>query len=234
VLRFPSSPSINAEYGSVIHETIEWIHLSSKQNARVPNKTQIFLTFERKLLNKRLGEPHNSLLLERGKSALSSYVEQRSGTFELQGYNEFNFRNEAVFIGPAHLTGKIDKLIVDNKRHEITIVDFKTGKCYLKWAHTTRLHLYQNQLYLYKLLVENSSIFKGYKVVDAYLEFVEPDQSGKIEELHISFNDQTSGHLKLLAGSVWKHAQSLDFPDTSKFKKDVSGIVAFEDYLIAN
>jgi hypothetical protein len=81
-------------------------------------------------------------------------------------------------------------------------------------------------------LVENSRSFKGFSVVDAYLEFVEPSENGRIEELHIDFNGQRIEQIKLLTLSVWEHVQSLDFPDTSNLKPNLTGIESLEGRLI--
>src|SRR4029079_4924855 len=115
-----------------------------------------------------------------GNEALKAYLSQRKATITPDNVVEYNFKNEGVFIGDPRLGGKIDKLIIDKSAKEITIVDYKTGKPHANWAREPKLHKYRHQLYFYKALVEGSHTFAGYKVVDAYLEFVEPDETGTI------------------------------------------------------
>jgi RecB family exonuclease len=171
--------------------------------------------------------------MERGRSSLHAYLEQRSHTISLDSVVEYNFRSEGVFIGQAHLTGKIDKLIVDKEARTITIVDYKTGtKSYSRWQHDAKLHKYRAQLYMYRALVEGSHTFAGYTVTDAYLEFVEPDEQGIIHELHVPFDDDEYRRIKRLAEIVWRRIMTLDLPDIAKYSADLAGIEAFEAELL--
>jgi len=144
---------------------------------------------------------------------------------------EHNFRHEGVFAGHAHLGGKIDKLIIDKKAKEITIVDYKTGRSHTKWTRDIHLHKNRQQLYFYKMLVEGSHSFAGYKVVGAYLEFVEPDESGKIQELHLNFDEAECAATKKLTESIWQRIMDLDLPDTTSYSQDLKGIEDFENNL---
>lgn len=233
LLRFPSAPTIYSAYGNAMHETLEWVHYFQKSHTALPNMVQTMQAFENRLLLQRLGEPNNSLLLERGRAALEVYFDQRAHTIGSDNKAEYSFRHEGVRIGSAALNGKIDKLIVDAKNKTVIIVDYKTGKSHPRWSHTPQMHFYRNQLYFYKLLVEGSQSFRGYRVIDAYLEFVEPDELGDITELHASFNEEDEQRLKQLIQAVWKHVSELDFPDTTNYSADLKGIEAFENDLLA-
>jgi hypothetical protein len=167
-------------------------------------------------------------MLDRGLIALRAYLNQREHTISASDESEFNFRHEGVFVGAAHMTGKIDKLIINKKERTITIVDFKTGKSFSRWTSDIKLHKYRQQLYLYKALVEGSSKFKGYTVTDAYLEFVEPDESGTIQELHLVFNSQEYEHIRALAVAVWDCIMAIDLPDIGNYPATLKGVEAFE------
>ncbi|MDB5184411.1 MAG: uvrD [Candidatus Saccharibacteria bacterium] len=234
ILRFPSSPSISSSYGDAIHETLQYIHDYNKTQEKLPTMDQIEAAFALRLSRKRLDAQSHELLLERGMVALEAYMVQRSQTIRAANRSEANFRDEGVFLGKAHLTGKIDKLIIDEKQKTICIVDFKTGKSHNRWTKETKLHFYEYQLYFYKLLVERSQSYRGYRVIDAYLEFVEPDTQGNIQELHVAFNDETSKHLELLIQAVWQHTMQLDFPEPAAetFSTDLKGTLEFENWLI--
>ena len=228
ILRFPSAPTVSAQYGNAIHETIEWIHLFRKENNRLPTSPQMLKVFERRLLAKRLGEPHDSLLLERGRETLHAYLRERAATITVPNFTEYNFRSEGVFMGKAHLSGKIDKLIVNKEDRTLVIVDYKTGKSYQRWSREARLHFYQNQLYLYKALVERSHTFHDYQVSDAYLEFVEADDDGRVQELHIDFSADRQREIEQLVEAVWQHVCDLNFPDVAAYSPDLKGIETFE------
>ncbi len=234
ILRFPKAPAATGQFGNAVHETMEWIHVQNKKKGNVPALADVLTAFETKLREKRLSAQDTRLMLERGTNALKAYLEQRQHTIHADDESECNFRREGVFIESAHMAGKIDKLIIDKKAHTITIVDFKTGKSFSRWTTDIKLHKYRQQLYLYKALVEGSARFRGYTVVDAYLEFVEPDDNGLIQELHLVFNDQEYRHIKALAAAVWRRVQTLDLPDVSGYPATLKGVEAFELDLLSD
>ncbi len=234
ILRFPQAPRPELQYGNAMHETLDWIHINAKQTGKIPNDAACHKVLAARLEAKRLSEHEHALFLDRGKEALSAYLKQRTHTILPDNITEYNFRNEGVFAGEARLGGKIDKLIVNKQTKEITIVDYKTGRSHARWARETNLHKNRQQLYFYKALVEGSHTFAGYKVVDAYLEFVEPDESGKIQELHLELNDTEFKQTKQLAESIWNHITNLDLPDTTTYTQDLKGIENFEESLRNN
>lgn len=184
------------------------------------------------LQRKTLSEQDHQLFLERGQKALQAYLHQRAHTIHPDNQSELNFRNEGVFIGDCWLNGHIDKLIVDRKNKTLTIVDYKTGKCHPRWTSDAKLHRYKLQLYLYKTLVEKSHTWAGYKVTDAYLEFVEPDESGNIHELHLQFDDSEQTKANKLAERIWAHIQNIHMPDIDNYTSDLKGIEEFEAFLL--
>ncbi|MCX6725336.1 MAG: PD-(D/E)XK nuclease family protein, partial [Candidatus Saccharibacteria bacterium] len=132
----------------------------------------------------------------------------------------------------AHLSGKIDQLIINKIDKTIVVVDFKTGSSYSRWTNETKLHKYKQQLYFYKLLVENSHTYAGYKVVDAYLQFVEPNDNNEIIELHLNFNESELDHTRRLISKIWQHIMDLDFPDTTNYDDSYKGMIQLETDLI--
>lgn len=233
LLRFPSAPTASLEFGNAMHETLEWVHHYAKDHQALPTLPQAAAAFERRLTLKRVGEPQFSLLKQRGRDALAVYLKQRRHTIQATNYVEYGFRSEGVFVGSAHLTGKIDKLLVDHKAKKIIIVDYKTGSSHSRWERTPRLHFYRYQLYFYKFLVERSHSFRGYTVEDAYLEFVEPDSNGRIHELHTEFTPETMRRLEQLIERVWDHVIGFNFPGVGSYSLDMKGIDAFEADLLA-
>jgi DNA helicase-2/ATP-dependent DNA helicase PcrA len=232
LLRFPVAPTPAGQYGSAIHETLEWLASYAKEHSKLPNTRQALQFFEKHLDAKRLSEPKVSLLKQRGRASLQSYLKQRADTIKASGFTEYSFKNEGVFVGDAHLSGKIDKLIVNPSEKTLIIVDYKTGKSYERWAREAKLHKFRQQLYFYKLLVERSHTFAGYTIEDAYLEFIEPDNSGKISELHLNFDSAYLKHVEKLIEAVWQHILQLKLPDVSGYSQDLKGIEQFEQDLI--
>jgi DNA helicase-2/ATP-dependent DNA helicase PcrA len=235
ILRFPQAPSARMQYGNAIHETLEWIHYNAKQLSIIPDANAVGDIFAKRLQNKGINTLDVAQFLERGKATLTNYLEHRAHTILPDSVVEYNFKNEGVFVGAAHLSGKIDKLIINNDTKEIIIVDYKTGRSHNRWAREISLHKYRHQLYLYKALVEGSHTFASYRVTDAYLEFVEPDEDGMIHELHVSFDDAEYDRVKRLTEAVWQRITTLDLPNTTDYSADLGGIEAFEaDLLLTN
>lgn len=232
ILKFPQAPRPNLDYGNAVHETLEWIHIQAKQSGNIPSETATHKTFAARLQAKSLSEHDYKLYVEKGQTALAAYLKQRAHTISPDNVVEHNFRHEGVFAGEAHLGGKIDKLIIDKQKKEIVIVDYKTGRSHTKWSREINLHKNRQQLYFYKMLVEGSHTFAGYRVVGAYLEFVEPDDNDKIRELHLEFDETEFMHTKKLAGAIWQRIMRLDLPDTTGYPQDLRGIEAFEQDLV--
>ena len=232
LLRFPKAKAAIAEYGTAVHRSLEWFYKDMDSEKIKPTLERLLSIFDEQLDSKDIAEQEKELLKKRGIEALKIYYEQA----ELDNANmvlpEVPFANENVHLDDAHIAGNIDKVIIDPRKRTATIVDYKTGKSYQKWKSETKLHNYERQLYFYKLLLENSRTYKRYKVTDAYLEFVEPDKNGKINKLHIVFDENKLEETNLLIKSIYKRIVELDFPDISKYPKTLTGIKAFEQDLI--
>ncbi len=233
ILRFPKAPTPSGQYGNAIHETLEWIHLFNRRRHVLPSTRQALRYFDEHLAAKRLSQVQTAQLQERGHLAITTYLAERGSDFKATNEHEFDFRHEGVFVGEAHLTGKIDQLIIDKAAKTITVVDFKTGPSYTRWLRDAKLHKYQQQLYFYKLLVEKSHTFAGYKVTDAYLQFVEPTDGRGITDLHLKFEATEMERMKHLIEKVWEHTHKLSFPSVTSFSQDLVGILAFEETLLA-
>ena len=233
ILRFPKAPTATGQFGNAIHETLEWIHLHHKKQGSVPDIRRVFAAFEQRLRAKRLSTQDTAQMIDRGQTCLRAYLAQRQHTIASTNECEISFRREGVFIGDTHMAGNIDKLIIDPERKTITIVDYKTGTSYQRWQHSTKLHKYKQQLYLYRALIEGSRRFAGYTVEDAYLEFVEPNEAGDIVELHLVFDADEYQKVKQLAQAVWRRIMQVDLPDVSAFSPDMKGIEQFEHLLLS-
>lgn len=170
--------------------------------------------------------------IERGNIALKVYLTNRQSMFSTKATTETSFKNENVFVGKAHLAGKVDRLEIDSKHKTITVVDYKTGKSYQRWQSDPKLHSYRRQLYCYKILVEKSRSYVGYTVTGGRLEFIEPDKNHQINSLDLEFNQGELTHNTELLKVVWQHVKDLQFPDVSLYNPTLSDIRQFEQDLI--
>lgn len=232
ILQFPEAPTTDSQFGNAIHETLEWVQHRVTEQGKIPDNTDALQYFAARMRAKKLTEARTALEIERGEAALSAFLSARKSQFRPIDRAEVSFRNEGISIDNAQLAGKVDRLEIDSINKTITVVDYKTGKSYSKWLSDTRLYKYRRQLHAYKILVENSNTYVGYKVTHGRLEFVEPAPDGRINTLSLTFDDQEIERLKLLFKAMWLHVQQLQFPNVKHYDASLTGIKQFEQDLI--
>jgi DNA helicase-2/ATP-dependent DNA helicase PcrA len=234
ILRFPEAPSLSSQFGNAMHDTMEWLQHQLDATNILPETKEIVAEFYTFLKKYKLTEIQEKIEHERGEKALTVFMSQRKDTFHVGDKAEENFVHEGVFIKNAHIDGKIDKLEINKNTKEITVVDYKTGKPHQKWSSDAKLHRYKQQLYFYKILIENSAKYRGYTVTKGRIEFLEPDEHGVALYLDLDFDEKTVHRTKRLILRTWEHVQTLNFPDTSGYEKTIKGIIHFEDTLLTN
>jgi len=239
LLRFPAAVTPAAAYGDAIHKTLQWTYGQLREHGALPTQPKTLAFFMDILARKHLRIVDYRKFERRGHQALTGYIKQRQQQFSAQDLIERGFNNEGVVIDGAVLSGKIDKMrFAESGR--VQVVDFKTGKPSTSWQgkdayEKIKLHKYRQQLLFYKLLVEHSASFgKKVKVTDGALEFIEPnDEAELVENLGINYDDALElQRFTRLITSVWQHIMVLEFPDISKYPKNLAGIIQFEDDLL--
>lgn len=223
LLRFPKAPSPDGEFGSAVHETFDWAikqHHATGSSVSIEGLETAFLN---KLKGKSIKETDLATYIERGKKVIKSYGVKLLSEITENDVSEHDFRSEGIVIDGVKLSGKIDRMIVDKNNKEIIIIDFKTGQQFSKWTSDLKLTKYKQQLYLYKLLIEHSRTYKGYRVTAARLDFVEPDDNGRNYTLELSYDDNEQKSLLILVKAVWQRIIQLDLPDTSAFDASKKG-----------
>lgn len=234
LLRFPQAPTASGEYGTAIHNTLEWYQLQLNESTH-PDERALIDRYKKELKNRYLSSSDAKHAESKGTDALKKYLAARSDMFNIPAQAEVNFYSEGVAINGVQLSGKIDRLEIDKEAKTVGIVDYKTGEPLTKWGSSTKAHKYMQQLYFYKLLLENSTSWRGYKVKDARLEFVEPERNSRaniIEPLYVKFESAEEDKLKGLIQAVAQKIRSVDMPDISDYSNNLKGMLAFEQDLI--
>lgn len=234
LLRFPQAQTASAAYGTAVHATLReayrWV-----QNGYALQTDAVPENFERFLTEQRLRARDQEKYLARGRQELPVYIEQRYHTFIPEARIETDFNKQGVVIQEARLSGKIDKMVL-NEDKTCEVYDFKTGKPLPRWSESGNDALkawrYHTQLIFYKLLVENSRSWSEYSVNKGVLEFIQPHKDAIIA-LECSMDEEEVNRTARLIRVVWQHIQNLDFPDTQAYPKDISGVRQFEDDLLA-
>jgi DNA helicase-2/ATP-dependent DNA helicase PcrA len=234
LLHFPQAPTADSQYGNAIHETLEWLQHQTDELGFVPTIEETTRYFATRIRACKLTAEQIALQQDRGEKALAAYLARRSQIFKPGDRAEHSFRNEGVFIGDVHMAGKVDRMEINASAKTITVVDYKTGKTYDRWASDAKMHKYRLQLYCYKLLIENSHTFKGYTVTSGRLEFVDPDAENRINSLELDFKTDEIQRVSRLLQTMWHHVQALDFPSTTNYDKSITGIKQFEADLLTD
>ena len=239
LLRFPTAKSASAEYGTVIHNTLQQVHLHYISTGKKQTINEILQFYETNLEKKHLSFRDYKYYLEKGIEVLKIFISEKQNTFSINQLIELDFSNQQCIINNAHLTGKIDLADVDKISNLISVTDYKTGNPIQRWNDPDaykkiKLHKFKQQLMFYKLLIENSKDFHKYIVDKGIMQFVEPDKSNEIISLDTNFSNDEIEEFSKLINAVWKHIINLNLPDTSNYDQTLKGILAFEKDLVEN
>lgn len=214
LLRFPQAPNEDGEFGSAIHATLERI-----QNLGISggNLEEVLKIFDDRLKKRYILATRMDTYRNRGHDALTSYLSATESMWQKPAKSEVDFRREGVMRGSARLTGKIDRLEINEQNKTVDIVDFKTGTPLTKWDTSIKAQKYKQQLYFYKLLIEGSHSFRNYTVNSARLEFVEPNKLNQhVPALYIDFDPMYQDELVVYIQNIWRAIMSLNFEGVSK------------------
>ncbi len=216
LLRFPQAKTVPLIFGTAVDDTFSWIYKQISLQGVVPGLEKTKEYFEKELRRGHLSEVDYGRQFERGGSILEAYYNQVIDRFDNAHKIQVPFKGEGVFVGDAHLTGNLDKLVVDEENKTVSVYDFKTGKVFGSWKGKTsyeknRLAQYRRQLLFYKVLLENSATYATYEVKTLALEFLEADYGRFNGILELDYSDEEYRELKQLIEKVWQRIHELDF-----------------------
>ena len=230
ILKYPSEDNMNMTFGNLIHDVLDYIQKKLNETKQIPSIDIIdtrIKTYVEKLV---LIENDKKHLSEKAFDLFRYYLENFAEDIKPNDLSEVSLYQDNIVLRGAKLTGKIDKINIDKNNNKLIIFDYKTGKPYYKWSKEAKLHLNMNQLYFYKILLNNSKEFNKYEIQKAALDFVESKEDTHLLETYLS-NEKEERIMKLIS-AVWNHIENLNFPDISKYPTTLAGIVAFEEDLI--
>lgn len=237
LLRFPQAMSPSAAYGSAIHAALRRAHEHLTATGKRRPLEDVLHDFEAELERHQLSELDTEQLSKRGSDTLTKFLAERYASFSPSQQAERSFATESIVIDGARITGAIDLLDIDEETKTITVTDYKTGRPVPTWKGRTeyekiKLHHYRQQLIFYKLLIENSRQYEGYKVTSGIIEFVEPTQSNKIERLELNYDDDELRATTALIKAVWSRICQVKFTLNEAYDPTLKGILAFEQDLL--
>jgi DNA helicase-2/ATP-dependent DNA helicase PcrA len=237
LLRFPQAMSPASAYGSAIHGSLQRAHAHLRATGKRRPVEDVLNDFEELLTQYQLVDGEYEKFSSRGSKALTAFLEDSYDDFKPDQIAERDFTAESIVIDDARLTGKIDLMDIDEENKTISVTDYKTGQPSSTWRGRTdyekvKLHHYEQQLMLYKLLVENSRSYRGYTVTSGYIAYVEPDANGKIIRLEYKYDDETLARFRTLINGVWNRIMELNFDSADEYDTKLSGILDFENDII--
>jgi DNA helicase-2/ATP-dependent DNA helicase PcrA len=238
LLRFPQAMTASQVFGKSVHAVLQRAHTHLAATGERRPLEDILHDFELQLQQGRLGERELTYLLEKGSDVLQTFLGARYHEFNERQKAERNFAGQHAAIGEVRLTGAIDLMEIDEQAKTILVVDYKTGKGISSWQGKTdyekiKLHKYKQQLMFYKLLVEHARDYRGYKVEQGILDFVEADADKTLHRLRTPFDAEELLRFSNLLRAIWRRIQTLDLPDTSEYEPTYRGILKFENDLLS-
>ncbi len=236
LLRFPKRKTKTLSYGTAVHNTVKETYLILKKEGKLLSEKDFFLVFKEFLKEERLSEKEFQEMISRGKKELSSFYKKKACEFSPDHIIEKNFFHENCVVDEVGITGKIDKIILEENKARV--FDYKTGAPLTTWKEKDenkkiKAWQYKNQLIFYKLLIENSREFSKYEVSEGFLEFIALNKEKEIITLPLEIENEDAEKVKNLIARVGEKIKNLDFPSTEKYKKNsLKSINQFENDLL--
>ncbi len=231
ILLFPEKKSLSAVYGTAIHTALAFVSHIFKKTGTLPPLAEVVSCMEQKLVSAGIAEHDVAFWFEKGKEVLTRYLQERKDSFSQDDVFEKSFNNEGVVLSSgAHITGNIDKLVRLGDR--VVVTDFKTGRAKHAWEKMDpQLYNYKRQLLFYKLLIEKSRSFAGTTMNTGILEFLDPSET-RFVDLSLDTTGEDMDRFEKLVSLVYQKIKNLDFPDTTKYSRDLAGCIAFEEDIV--
>ena len=231
LLRFPCSKNPSSSYGSAIHNALYQYYVQSlNKNCK---EQDVIDAYVRSLGEENLAEKDYKHYESKGIETIKYFYSTHKPETK---YNvEVDFSLLDVLIGEAKVTGKIDKIVINESSKTLDVYDYKTGKAFESFAKATKKkENYTSQLLFYKLLIENSTYLENrYKVGNLALDFVEKGENTGLKYLDHTDKQKELDDLSKLINVVYKRIVNLEFtvPDEVMALK-TGKTLAFKKWLL--
>jgi RecB family exonuclease len=189
VLRIPEVQPTHMQFGTAVHNVLEQVTKTHTREARVLSVSEVKALLEFELGRLPLGTTEFTRLLEKGLTVLVRYIEHMVPSLPKATKEEFNIRvllpTGLPAIPELPLTGKLDRIDLDDRGQALRVVDYKTGKPksrnQIEGKTASSDGAYKRQLTFYALLL---SLYgdERYQCNTGVLSFVESDSKGVIKE----------------------------------------------------
>lgn len=228
IIRVPTETTAALNYGIYIHEIMDEICREKISDDEAIKRFMV------KIDNTDASDEEKEDLKKRAKAELPPFLAKRGDRIRNdRADSERNFSRDNIVLGDAVLTGKIDRIEIDEENKTITVADYKTGAPKSKWEVGNSTFGYKIQLYFYKFLIENCADYKGYTVTHGRLDYIAADNDGDITSLELKFKPDEAEEIKHLIQVVFRHIKTLDLPDIEAARAKYNPTKALYDQLVA-
>jgi len=203
VLRVPETQALPMQFGTAVHNVLEYVTRTHTKTGKLPTDTAIKERLEHELNRLPVRTAEYVRLLEKGLGALLTYLPHLATGLPKETKEELSLR---VYLPTGLgelpellLTGKIDRVDIDQNGRAVRVVDYKTGQP--KSRNVIEGNTkgsdgdYKRQLVFYTLLL---SLYDDdrYRCREGVLSFVEADTKGVIKEESFIITDEEIANLK--------------------------------------
>lgn len=214
LLRVPSTGSEYFAFGNAMHEALEVFGRLYKKKGELPLPMVLLEAFEEALQRRRgdlLGERFEQRL-QQGRTRLAAYYESNIKYWLPQAELELHLRQGTIDGIPVY--GNIDR-VAYREDGGVDIIDFKTGTYraeYLRQldARNPEGGAYRRQLLFYKLMYEQH-IQGNRPVHQVILSYLEPDRTGQLPTIAITFGVEEELLFKKLLTTTYVKIQNHEF-----------------------
>jgi DNA helicase-2/ATP-dependent DNA helicase PcrA len=202
VLRIPETQAVPMQFGTAVHNTLEYVTAFHTKQKMLPNTAEIKRTFEQELRRLPIGVEEYTRLHEKGFTALLSYIDHLKIELPEETKEELKLRVHLETGIPelpeVILTGKLDRIDLTEGK-AFRVVDYKTGKPksrnVIEGNTKSSDGGYKRQLVFYALLLALHDD-ERYQCRTGVLSFVEPNAKGMIVEEPFTITDEEIEDLK--------------------------------------
>ncbi|MCA9361163.1 ATP-dependent helicase [Candidatus Kaiserbacteria bacterium] len=203
LLRIPEVQSLVLQFGTAVHNVLQKVTVDYSVNKKLPSDSIIEGYLEKELSRLPIGAEDFTRLHKKGFEALLTYLPKVvSGWYEnikVEMPIRVMLETGLLSVPMVPLTGKLDRLDMDEAGRVVRVVDYKTGKPKTRNVIEGKTKSsdgnYKRQLVFYALLLDLYDDDR-YKCREGVLSFVEADSKGEIHEEPFTITDEEIEELK--------------------------------------
>ena len=218
VLRLPQKPEVFFEFGTQVHAYFE-NYVNHVIKAGDMTLDELNEQYREAIANLDFAEDDIAAYLHRFDRIVKHF--DAWARPRLSGRLATEVKLNALAGDNVPLFGVCDLLVIDDETRTVRVIDYKTGFSYPTGKPTRS---YERQLQFYRLLIESSAEFAGYRVLSCEDWYVEPERSDEQPRMHepvvAAVSDEDIEYLTTLMNAAWHCIVRGDF-NISQFSASI-------------